>query len=315
MEALMDAEHVLREAMERLLTQLEALGDESYLGLARLLYQRAALPGSYVTMVGETSSGKSTLANVLLGQKLLPTAARPTAGTVTHVRCLAENAITYLAINRDGTQERIDRAVFEKLSREPDESLLRLEVRARPMDANLLGLNLFDTPGYNSLIYGHEEALRAFLPQSDAIIYVVSHRVGVGESDQHLFELLGGVRQADPELPVLVVVNRAPATVTKESRRAREIRSHVDDCLRGPFSFHVIGTADPGPAEGEVLRVPGLEVVWKEVREIVLSEGRRTAVVARPRPKSSGRRSGARQNPNDGGNVGGATRVAELAHV
>jgi hypothetical protein len=36
---------------------------------------------------------------------------------------------------------------------------------------------------------------------------------------------------------------------------------------------------------------------------------------ARPRPKSSGRRSGARQNPNDGGNVGGATRVAELAHV
>jgi hypothetical protein len=112
-------------------------------------------------------------------------------------------------------------------------------------------------------------------------IYVVSHRVGVGESDQHLFELLGGVRQADPELPVLVVVNRAPATVTKESRRAREIRSHVDDCLRGPFSFHVIGTADPGPAEGEVLRVPGLEVVWKEVREIVLSEGRRTAVVAK----------------------------------
>jgi hypothetical protein len=37
--------------------------------------------------------------------------------------------------------------------------------------------------------------------------------------------------------------------------------------------------------------------------------------LARPRPKSSGRRSGARQNPNDGGNVGGATRVAELAHV
>lgn len=277
----MEAEDALCHAIKRLLEPLGLLGDETCLGLARLLYQRAAFPQSYVTLAGETSSGKSTLANALLGESLLPTSASPTAGTVTHVRCMDADQVSYLAINRDGTQESLDRESFVKLTREPDDNLLRLEVRTRPRDTAFLGLNLFDTPGYNSLIYRHEEALRAFLPQSDAIVYVVSYRVGVGQSDQELLELVSDIRDRDPELPILVVVNRAPQAAAEQSRRSREIRGHVGDCLSGTFSFHVVGTAGPQSPEGHQLAIPGLDPVWDDVREALLSDSRHAAVVAK----------------------------------
>lgn len=272
----MITEQTLCHATQRLEQTAERVGDESHLGLARLLTQRAYSPQSYVTLVGETSSGKSTLANALLGTACLPVAARPTTGTVTHVRCLDRDLERY-AIHRDGTRESLDEATFKALSLQPEEGLLRLEVRARPVDPALLGLNLFDTPGYNSACHDHEEALLSFLPQSDAIVYVVSHR-GLHEADRDLLRLVAEVTEADPETPVFLVVNRAPRAADVSSRCVAQIQRHAADLLGTPFHMHVTGTS-PLDEQGKSIAVPGIERLAEDLRHVVTSEARRARVV------------------------------------
>src|SRR4051812_27107129 len=72
---------------------LEALGV--------LLHQRSRAPQCYVTVVGETSVGKSTLVNALIGREVLPAFARPTTATVTHVVCKKDGDEHSFAIYRD----------------------------------------------------------------------------------------------------------------------------------------------------------------------------------------------------------------------
>ena len=146
------------------------LGDE--LATARLLYVRVRVPHAYATLVGETSTGKSSLANGLFVEPLLPTYADPTTASVTHLALHDTDEPSYLAVFRDGTQQAIDRDVFVAQNASPHRDLLRLQVRCAPGDPSHVGMQVFDTPGYNAVIARHEEVLRQFLPHSDVVVFV-----------------------------------------------------------------------------------------------------------------------------------------------
>jgi len=252
----------------------DRIGAKNVLAAQRLLHVRILEPHSFVTLVGETSSGKSTIINGFLEKAVLPTAASPTTGAITQVvNELGIGSTEYYAINKDGTAEPINEQLFAALSVKPDKDLMRLQVRLKPKDAKYNNLNVFDTPGYNSLIAEHEEILRTFLPESDVIIYVVNQRTGFGMEDKYLVESIGEIIGSD-NVEFLLVVNRCPESETIESKRTVEITNFVSDCYHSKvIPFLVYSTAEI--SEEDTLSIfPKADELWAKVAKTISNEDR-----------------------------------------
>lgn len=253
----------------QLIEIFEAAGDKERSVLAILIQNRLARPQAYVTVVGETSTGKSSLVNALMSQELLPVSARPTTGVVTHIACRDETEPRFLAIYRDATQEELDRAEFSRLSLDPGRDILRLQVRALPKSAGNIGLHVFDTPGYNAVLSEHEEVLMTFLPQSDVIVFVVGHRTGFGQIDQDLFEAVAAATSQDKDIPILLVINRAPPSCGTGDKRVAEIRRIAEDGLNRDLRLHIVPSTNlpvaGSPMERRQMEADGL---WDEVRRL-----------------------------------------------
>ena len=263
-----------------LVESLIAVGDETLLGAGRLLSTRVADPRVFVTLVGETSSGKSTLLNGLLGTALLPTGVAPTTGVVVQILAEPRDEARLLAINRDGTQEDLARADFRELSRHPDDALLRLQVRTNTRYGLDDGLVLIDTPGFNSVLGEHEEVLRRFIPESDAVVFVTSYRNGFSQVDQDLFEVVREATQDDPDLPFLLVVNRVPDGVATDDKRIQEMSRNANDSMLR--ELHPLLISEQAPEDGGAALPQGQEL-WEAVRAISRSEARLNSVRAKLR--------------------------------
>lgn len=253
----------------------ESAGDTERSAWTRLIQQRLALPQAYVTVVGETSTGKSSLINALLSQPLLPVGGKPTTGIVTHLACRTEPEPRMLAIYRDATQEEIEAPEFKQFSLNPPGELLRLQARITPRDEQHVGLHVFDTPGYNAMVTQHEEVLMNFLPQSDVIVFVVGHRTGFGQKDQDLFEAVASATAHDRDIPLMLVINRAPFGCSPQDKRVAEIRRLAEDGMKRPMTLHIIASTNVRQPNGLIERQPmAADGLWNDVRDHALNPAR-----------------------------------------
>lgn len=252
---------------------IDAINDDELSTLSKFLRSRISSPESYATMLGETSSGKSTLINGLLGRKLLRTSAAPTTGAVVEVMFDADvKEPEYYAINRDATMEQLDMNNFVSLSNNPDDLLSRLQI-AVPEVKGLSGLRLFDTPGYGSIVDKHEEILREFIPNSDVIIYVIGYKIGIQENDFLFMRYIQEMIHDDTD--VVVVVNRCPASVSESDRRLSEIRRYSDDLFHRQVPLFTVSTEVGG--SGDVL--PEANELWSHINNLLHSEERQKKLV------------------------------------
>ena len=217
--------------------------DPQMLPAMKLLGNHIDHPRSFVTLTGETSSGKSTLINSLIGRKFLAAGVRPTTGTVVWLEFGVTDKERLMAVNRDATVEELTETQFRKLSEHPDKELLRL--KAELPSESVKGLSVFDTPGFNAVISEHTEVLKEFLPESDVVVFPVSYRVGFGASDRRLMELVCEVREQFGGLPVIVVVNRAPEGTTESDKRIKEIRLNAEDSLHDKVQLEIVHSTMP----------------------------------------------------------------------
>jgi len=254
--------------------------DTRYTPRLLLLTQRAHRPEAFVVVVGETSTGKSTLINGLLGARILPSAAGPSTGTVTQVICRATPSDRRLAIYKDGVQAELDEATFASLSEKPTPELLRLQFHTNRAARSLWGLNVIDTPGYNALVAEHEEILREFLPDSDAVVFVAGYRTGIGQPDQDLYETVAQATSGDAAMPLFLVVNRTPDAVGMEDKRVVEIKDNANDSLRREPRVVLIRSA-PLAVAGAPAALPDVSALWTVVSEAARSESRILAVQAK----------------------------------
>ena len=255
---------------------LEKSKDGKLVPAMRLLANHIENPRSFVTFAGETSSGKSTLINSFLGEKLLPAGAKPTTGTVTWLEYGIAKERRLLAVNRDATIEELTREQFNALSERPDKGLLRLKAEIPETRSGFAGLNVFDTPGFNAIIAEHAEVLKEFLPESDMIVFPVSYKVGFGASDRLLMDLVSDVRKQFGALPVLLVVNRAPESATEDDKRIREIRLNAEDILHDKVQLQIVKSAMPTPDGESVL--PKTDELWQTVAKVAFSKERAQAL-------------------------------------
>lgn len=252
---------------------IEAINNDKLSTLSKFMHSRISSPESFVTMLGETSSGKSTLINGLLGRKLLRTSAAPTTAAVVEIMVDADiKEPEYYAINRNATMEQLDMNTFIALSNNPDNLLSRLQI-AVPEVKGLSGLRLFDTPGYGSIVDKHEEVLREFIPNSDVIIYVIGYKIGIQENDFLFMRYIQELIHDDTD--VVVVVNRCPSSASELDRRLSEIRQYSEDLFHRQVPLFIVSTK-VGSSD-DVL--PPATELWLHINSLINSQERQKTLV------------------------------------
>lgn len=201
-----------------------------------------------ITVVGEFSTGKSTLVNAILGEDLLPTRVTPTTSVITEI--VYGPDFTVEARYLDGTTE-----VLPSPSRVPtrgpataqyvvpaststrnpvawlkdlmnDESwVTRMEQVRITHPAMPEGLAIVDTPGTNDISQSRLEVLYRYLPESDIIWMVMSARSVLKASEiSFLKDKLLGADLAR----VRFIVNQMD---TLDETEAEEIKDYVATSL------------------------------------------------------------------------------------
>lgn len=114
-----------------------------------------------IPVVGAFSSGKSTMLNTLLGQRLLPTAIRPETSIATELRYAEQPYLE--AVGEDGSVTRMEAEACDDISRNAASwSYVRLYLDS-PRLRDIEPLVLVDMPGFDSPLEQHNKAIIAYL--------------------------------------------------------------------------------------------------------------------------------------------------------
>lgn len=162
-----------------------------------------------IAVLGKAKRGKSTLLNAMLGRHddlVAPIDKLPASSAITRLVWAEREAATVFF--RDGRQEsvgyeRIREFVTEERNPENRKGVEIVEA-AGPFSGLDRDLILVDTPGAASIHQHHDAILHAFIPQADAVVFLVTARMPL---DQDELDLLKNVKAADIR-KVFFAVNR-----------------------------------------------------------------------------------------------------------
>lgn len=137
-----------------------------------------------IAVVGEFSTGKSTFINALLGEKVLPSAARPTTSAVNLIKYSEEKFAIVNFQNKPSERisiEDLRKFITEKFNPENEKCVRNVEIYY-PLDLLKNGIVILDTPGLGSLHREHQEVTYSVLPSSDAVILLTTSAQPYSES-------------------------------------------------------------------------------------------------------------------------------------
>ena len=259
---------IIKEKMNKVYKLAYKINEEQLIIFSKFLNERIYNPDSFVVLLGETSSGKSSLLNGLMEENILYVSSAPSTGTIIEIIFKNDsNNNSYYAINKDATMEIIDFETFINLSKKQDENLNRLRLEVPAKNYNFNGLRLFDTPGYNSIVEEHDEILKEFLPNSDVIIYTVDYKIGIQEQD---FIFLNFLKELlDDNINLVVVINRAPQGIINNTR-INEIIKYAQDILNYTPKYFIVENINT-----EDYPMPKVDSLWKHIEYEIHSEGRK----------------------------------------
>ncbi len=180
-----------------------------------------------LTVLGKAKRGKSTLINALLGRRddlLAPVDHLPASNVLSRFR--RGEQLTARVLFRPGESEvaaseqiitpsQIRDFVTEEGNPENRRQVECVEV-AGPFSGFDEDLILIDTPGAGSIHTYHDDIVRAVIPQSDAVIFLVTARMPI---DQDELELIRQLQQADIR-KILFVINRVDQSPSGELEQA-----------------------------------------------------------------------------------------------
>ncbi|MGH4139471.1 dynamin family protein [Clostridium sp.] len=132
-----------------------------------------------IALLGEFSSGKTTLINALIGKKILPTFNEPTTAVITEIVRSEENKCYVLSNNEYGEDVKKE-IYFGEIAEEVTKSDLNKKLILELKDVEFLneGFMLVDTPGVSSIDDIHEDVTYGYLPLVDVAFILMNVQFG-----------------------------------------------------------------------------------------------------------------------------------------
>jgi GTPase SAR1 family protein len=148
-----------------------------------------------VLVVGEAKRGKSTFVNALIGRDLLPTDVDVATSQVFNIRPSEREA--YRVWYEDGSVREIPPEDLPRYGSQiganagivptADQVIRWIEVDV-PIRFLPKGVSILDTPGLGALYAGHAQITHRFVPEADAVIFVLESGQPVVEDDLKFIE-------------------------------------------------------------------------------------------------------------------------------
>lgn len=162
-------------------------------------------PSLEVAFFGRVSSGKSSLLNYLLGEKILPVGVLPVTAVLTRLVKAEENELVVRSEISAPQRLPIDRlAEFVTEEGNPGNERRVSEVEVRLANPRLAeGVAFIDTPGVGSLATSGVAQTKAYLPRCDLGILLVDAGTTLNEED---LALLHGF--FDAAIPAMVLISK-----------------------------------------------------------------------------------------------------------
>ena len=138
----------------------------------------------HLVVVGEFNHGKTTFVNALLGASILPTGVTPTTATIHHLRYGNDPSAKVVYVG--GREDSIE---FEKVrtfvvgGENTTEQVQHIEV-SYPAALLQERIVLVDTPGVNDLSLQRADITYSYIPQSDAVLFLLDAGQILKESER-----------------------------------------------------------------------------------------------------------------------------------
>ena len=244
------------EHIEFLKEVAQELGQQNILNGLNAIQKRVSQQIAYllILLVGEFSSGKTTLLNALTDSKKLDTATKPTTATIyeMHFGCNKCEANVVLS---DGQVAHFDDLGELKNDQLSDAQIVTVFDTSTKVPSSTI---LVDTPGLSSPVVKHRQVLVDFLPSADAILLVVDINQQVTRSLTDFIDMIKLSKR-----PVYIVLTKSDTKSVSEIEAAKQYIA--DNCKLPVQQVVVVSAAKDNMSELYAL----LETIQKSKNEIL----------------------------------------------
>ena len=244
------------EHIEFLKEVAQELGQQNILNSLNAIQERASQQNAnlLIPLVGEFSSGKTTLLNALTDSKKLETATKPTTATIyeIHFGCNKCEANVVLS---DGQVAHFDDLGGFKNDQLSDAQIVTVFDTSTKVPSSTI---LVDTPGLSSPVVKHRQVLVDFLPSADAILLVVDINQQVTRSLTDFIDMIKLSKR-----PVYIVLTKSDTKSVSEIEAAKQYIA--DNCKLPVQQVVVVSAAKDNMSELYAL----LETIQKSKNEIL----------------------------------------------
>ena len=257
------------EHIEFLKEVAQELDQQNILNSLNAIQERASQQNAnlLIPLVGEFSSGKTTLLNALTDSKKLETATKPTTATIyeIHFGCNKCEANVVLS---DGQVAHFDDLGELKNDQLSDAQIVTVFDTSTKVPSSTI---LVDTPGLSSPVVKHRQVLVDFLPSADAILLVVDINQQVTRSLTDFIDMIKLSKR-----PVYIVLTKSDTKSVSEIEAAKQYIA--DNCKLPVQQVVVVSAAKDNISELYAL----LETIQKSKNEILAKvDGQRIKDLAR----------------------------------
>lgn len=188
----------------------------------------------FIPLVGEFSSGKTSLINALTDCKKLETASKATTATIfeVHFGCDKTHAEIIDANDQKTSVDDISNLKNDNLG---DVKLVRVFDTSKQVPSTTV---LIDTPGLSSNDPRHKIALTSYLPQSDAVLLVTDVNQQVTRS---LIDFVNTTKLSNK--PIYLVITKCD---TKSKDEVAKVKQYIVENIKLPLENIVCVSASSG---------------------------------------------------------------------
>lgn len=252
-----------------LMSVAQELGFERIYNELQSIKKRGEAENAQITipLVGEFSSGKTTLLNSLTDSKKLETATQPTTATIYELHFGAPKCEAYI-YNADGTEVHTEDLSTLKNDLLASADIVSVYDTSTKVPSTTL---LVDTPGLSSPDPKHKQVLVDFLPQADAILLVLDINQQLTRSLTDFIEMIKLSKR-----PIFMVLTKAD---TKSAEEVEAAKQYMADNSKLPINQIVVCSAAKDDTSELTSLLNDLQSIKKQVIEQV--DGQRVEDIAK----------------------------------